>query len=44
VFGDILKDLYTTLSNASLYPKVPLAFEMTSLSSEKDKYMKDTNA
>jgi hypothetical protein len=44
VFGDILKDLYTALTNISLYPKVAPSFEMTALTSEKDKYMKDTNA
>jgi len=44
VFGDILKDLNTTLSNGNLYPTVPLSFEMAAMSPHKDKYMKDTNA
>jgi hypothetical protein len=44
VFGDILKDLNTTLSHGNLYPSVPLSFEMASMSPQKDKYMKDTNA
>jgi hypothetical protein len=44
VFGDILKDLNTSLSNSNLYPTVPLSFEMAAMSPKKDKYMKDTNA
>jgi hypothetical protein len=44
VFGDILKELNTTLSNGNLYPTVPFALEMATMSPQKDKYMKDTNA
>lgn len=44
VFGDILRELNTTLSNGSLYPTLPFALEMAAMSPQKDKFMKDTNA
>lgn len=44
VFGDILKELNTMLSNGNLYPTLPLTFEMATMSPQKDKYMKDTES
>lgn len=44
VFRELLRELSTTLNGSNMYPTVPCTLEMTPISPQKEKYMKDTNA
>jgi hypothetical protein len=43
VFRELLREMSTLLSSSNVYPTLPHSLEMTPIS-EKDKFMKDTDA